>query len=635
MAPAYDVIVIGAGHAGQEAALAAARVGARVLVVTPNLDRVGHMACNCSIGGPAKGHMVREVDALGGEIGLAADETCTHVRMLNTSKGTAVQALRVQVDKRAYEDRAKRVLEGTAGLHLLQSEVTGILHKGGKARGVRTSFGEEILGGAVVLAAGTFLNGAIFYGHTSHPMGRAGEPASHALGEFMGAMGMPAIRLKTGTTPRIALDSVAVEELEQQESDPTARGFSWRTGRPRGCAHHPCYVTRATARTTDLVRDHLKESALYGGLITGPGPRYCPSIEAKIVRFPDRREHTVFLEREGTVSGELYVQGLSNSLPPEIQTRMLRTMPGLAGVRVLRYGYAVEYDAYDPRALTPSLESSILARLFLAGQVNGTSGYEEAAAQGVVAGVSAARVAAGGEGVSLPRLSSYIGVLIADLTEKGVDEPYRIMTARAANRLHLRASSAPDRLTPLGRGWGLVGAEQWDHYRRVTARRQVVEQWFAEARWGTLEGARWPGEWWGPEPQAGRPLAEVAERPHVELVELARVAGAPTSILAALEDEEVTEEARARLKHRGYLERERLRVTGASDASLVGLDFTGIPGMKAEAVARLTRVKPATLAEARQMRGITPADLDVLEVFARRRNVSRETSERQEETADG
>ncbi len=627
---AYDVIVIGAGHAGQEAALAAARLGARVLLVTPNLDRVAHMACNCSIGGPAKGHMVREVDALGGEIGIAADETCTHIRMLNTSKGPAVQALRVQSDKRAYEDRAKRAMEATPGLHLLQSEVTDLLVESGAAVGVRTSFDEEIRGGAVVLAAGTFLGGATFYGHTSHPMGRAGEQASEALGRCLRGLGLPPVRLKTGTSPRLALDSIATDELEVQRSDPAVSGFSWRTGGPPRCVHHPCWVTLATAETTALVRAHLDDSALFGGLVSGPGPRYCPSIEAKVVRFPDRHEHKVFLELEGERSTEVYVQGLSNSLPPEIQLEMLHTLPGLGQVRVLRYGYAVEYDAYDPRALTPSLESTLIRRFFLAGQVNGTSGYEEAAAQGLIAGVSAARVAGGGDGVSLPRLSSYIGVMLADLVEKGVDEPYRIMTARAANRLHLRSSSAAQRLTPLSRAWGLVGAEQWAHYERAAAALDRVTQWFAQAKWEPGSEA-WPGESWGQAPQGGRPLTEVAERPHVEIAVLARLAGAPEAVLEDLRREEVEEEATARLKHRGYLERERIRVMGREEASLVALDFTQIPGLKAEAVTRLTKMRPSTLSEARSMRGITSADLDALEVFARRASgraadVSRETS---------
>lgn len=618
MSLGFDVIVVGAGHAGQEAALAAARVGASVALVTPNLDRVAHMACNCSIGGPAKGHLVCEVDALGGEIGKAADDTCTHIRMLNTSKGPAVRALRVQADKRAYEDRAKLLLETTPGLSLIQSEVAKVAVEGGRVAGVTTTFGERLRSPAVVIATGTFLNASIFYGHTSHPLGRAGEPASTALAQSLAGSGLRPLRLKTGTVPRISLRSVDTDALDRQDSDPEIHGFSWRTGIPDGCVHHPCFVTRATAETIDLVKRHLADSALYGGLVSGPGPRYCPSIEAKVKRFPDKDQHTVFLEREGRGTGEIYVQGLSNSLPPEIQREILHTMPGLSEAVILRYGYAVEYDAFDPRDLTPGMESVHLPGLFLAGQVNGTSGYEEAAAQGLLAGANAAGRAGGGEGLCIPRLSGYIGVMVADLIEKGVDEPYRMMTARAVNRLHLRASSALHRLTPLGRDVGLVEADQWADYLSQRAAVERVEAWFSGMDWPRGPAAAWPGGDWGPAPTPGRGLAELAERPHIPLSELAALAKAPDSVMRALADPRAGLEASARLKHRGYLRREQERVSRTGDVSLRGLDFAAVAGLKAEAVERLERLQPNSLREAAQMRGITAADLDALEVFARR-----------------
>jgi len=628
----YDVIVIGAGHAGCEAALAAARLGASVLLLSGNLDRVGHMACNCSIGGPAKGHMVAEIDALGGEMGRAIDETFTHIRMLNTGKGPAVQALRAQADKRAYEQRQKEAVEHQPGLHVLQSEAAEVLAHNGIAVGVATTVGEEFRARAVVVCAGTFLRARVYYGHTVHELGRAGERASVRLGETLASLGLRVVRLKTGTVPRVAYSTVDRSSMARQESDPAVGSFSWTGTDAGGRVQHPCFVTRLGSAGIEFVRANLGRSAMYGGLVTGPGPRYCPSIEAKVVRFPDKTGHPVFLEREGATTEEVYVQGLSTSLPPDAQRALLGFVPGLEQARVLRYGYAVEYDAYDPRMLLATLESDVLGGLFLAGQVNGTSGYEEAAAQGLIAGVNAVALAGGGRELRLERASSYIGVMLADLTEKGVDEPYRMMTARAANRLELRASSAPERLTPVGRELGLVGADQWAAYERRSADIALACEWTAETRSDRAVTQRWPTDRWGPPPPHGRSVGSLLEHPTVEFAELLAVAQAPDAVLHALSDTGVAREVEARCRYRGYIARERSRSRYRSPLSLSGVDFGEIGGLKQEALERLQRACPTTTGEAARLRGVTAADVDALEVWAARQRrtpgdagVSRET----------
>ena len=613
----YDVIVVGAGHAGCEAALAAARLGRSTLLLTINISTVAQMACNCSLGGPAKGHLVREIDALGGQQALATDAAYTHIRLINTGKGPAVHALRAQVDKRQYEAYMRRTLMNQPNLKLVQAMVEEVIVDGGRVRGVRTQTGTTYYSRAVVVTTGTFLKGLIHIGETQIHAGRAGEFASEGLSDSLRDIGLELGRLKTGTTPRIDKKTVDLSKCELQESEPEAGPFSFMSfdrARPikdRGESLLPCWLTYTNDRTRDVILANLERSAMYGGRISGVGPRYCPSIEDKIVKFPDRSRHQVFLEQEGWDTDELYVQGMSTSLPEDVQIEFLRTIPGLEDVHVFRPGYAIEYDFVQPTQLSPSLETKKVGGLFLAGQINGTSGYEEAAAQGLIAGINACRQLSGDEPVVIERSQGYIGVMIDDLVTKGVADPYRLLTSRAEHRLLLRQDNADLRLTPLGRQVGLVDDARWD---RFTHKRDMIDQAHSVLRQTVLKpsspamsalnvaGA-----------QRSFTLEDLLRRPEITYSAI-REAGGLEELPA-----DVEEQVELGIKYSGYIERQKEQVLQAEKLEHVSVphdtDYASMPSLSRQAKEKLDVVRPRTLGQASRIPGITPADTAILAVY--------------------
>ncbi len=619
----FDVLVVGAGHAGCEAALAAARMGCKVGVATLNFDRIGHMPCNCSIGGPAKGHLAREVDALGGHMGLNTDSTLTHIRYVGTSKGPAVQTLRAHADKSLYPKGMRAALESEPHITLLQVQVEDLLLGrrssvvGRRAMGVKLSDGTEIRAESVVITTGTFLNGLMHCGDKKTTGGRHGEGVAVGLSASLRQLGVRMGRFKTGTTPRIdktSIDFDGVEALESEDCPP----FSFLNDRlnpPRPLL--PCRSTHTTEETHAVIRANLHLSAMYGGHIEGIGPRYCPSIEDKVVRFAEKESHPVFLEQEEWDSDWIYVQGMSTSLPEEVQIQFLRTLPGLQNVRMFRPGYAVEYDMAFPDQLYRTLESKLARGLFLAGQINGTSGYEEAAAQGIVAGMNAALAAQGRGPIEFERQNSYIGVLIDDLVTKGVDDPYRMLTARAEYRLLLRHDNADLRLTPIAREVGTVSDERWS---RFTDKRSAIDDelhrltntfvtpksnsrliGLGTARVGTKVS-----------------LQEILRRPGIDYSWIEQAFPPPSSLPRA-----VGEQVEIHTKYEGYIVRQRNQVLELSRLEGVtipcDLEYDGLKALSMEGREKLGRIRPGSIGQAARIPGITPADLQALMIVIEQR----------------
>ncbi len=612
----YDIVVIGAGHAGVEAGLACARMGHKTILLTLNLDSVGLMPCNPAIGGTGKGHLVREIDALGGEMGLAADDTLIQMRMLNTGKGPAVHSLRAQMDKRRYHERVKRAVEEQQNLTLAQGEASRFLTEGGRISGVETAEGFVYACRAAVVCAGVYMKSRILIGELARDSGPSGLLRAETLSDALSDLGIPIQRFKTGTPARVNARSLDYGEMERQDGDVPTPAFSFLNGRLER-EQTPCYLTYTNDDTHRIILENLHRSAMYGGQISGTGTRYCPSIEDKLVRFKDKERHQIFIEPEGLSTNEMYVQGMSTSLPGDVQINMLRTLPGLRRCEIMRLGYAIEYDCVDPTVLDASLAVRSVPGLYLAGQVNGTSGYEEAAAQGLLAGINAAFYCRGEEPLTLGRDEAYLGVLVDDLSVKGTPEPYRMMTSRCEYRLLLRQDNADERLTHKALRTGLISGER---YERLMQKRERIERALA-----TLDKTVPPSdilrqlltERGESVPQNGIKLFELLKRVNVRYTDLLSI----FSFLTPL-DWETEERVETLARYDGYIQKQREQVERNRALEHTPLpadvDYLTLDGLRLEARQKLNKHKPASVGMAGRISGVTPADVNVLLIYAKR-----------------